>query len=408
MTKVASSNMLNNKLEDFKYELPEEKIPDQPLQDRSASKLLVYNGEIQHSSFKSLPGFIPDQALLFLNNTKVIPARIFMQKSTGANIEIFLLKPLEPFKESASAMQVRKQTTWQCMIGNKRKWKKGDQLILEVISERNFTLTASYHNHEQNEVTFEWSEDLTFSEVLEFVGEMPLPPYMNRRATDNDKPRYQTVYSINEGAVAAPTAGLHFTNAVLADLKRKNVKLQYLTLHVSAGTFQPIKTEKITDHPMHYEQVIVTKENLSALIRHEGLVIPIGTTSMRTLESLYWYGIKWMKHGDSSFFVDKLFPYQFKGIELPNKKEVFQFLADNMESDELKGGTEIFIFPGYTFRVCDALVTNFHMPGSTLLLLIAAFVGDDWKKIYDEALQKDYRFLSYGDSSLLFKNEQVN
>jgi S-adenosylmethionine:tRNA ribosyltransferase-isomerase len=390
------------KLEDYLYDLPQDKIAQFPLKDRSASKLLRYqNGSVTHHLFRDLPNLLPQNSLLVFNNTKVIPARLFFTKPTGALIEIFLLEPLKPHKQRELAMEAKSPVQWLCMIRNLRKW-KDDPLILQY-DEKNF-LSAKLIDREQQLVEFSWSpSDATFSEVLEKCGKIPLPPYMHREATKEDVLNYQTIYAVQKGAVAAPTAGLHFTPAVLKSLKEKNIATEYLTLHVSAGTFQPIKAEDVREHEMHEEEISITRDNILKLLKHPGPVISVGTTSMRSMESLYWYGVKLLEGTGTEFFIEKLTPYQ-QHNDLPDKEAALTAVLRHFEANQLEmisGKTEIFIFPGYTFRICDGLITNFHLPGSTLILLVAALIGEDWREIYEEALSNNYRFLSYGDSSLL-------
>lgn len=390
-----SSESLN--LSDFYYELPDEKIARFPLENRSDSKLLFYHqGQIDHRIFHQIPDLLPDGCLLVFNDTKVIPARLIMHKDTGARIEIFLLDPVGPSNNYDQVMAATTGCTWHVMIGNAKKWKAGQPLALQAGA---ITLTAN--RTADDEVSFTWNTPDSFSDVLTRLGEIPLPPYLGRSASEADKPRYQTVYSKSEGAVAAPTAGLHFTHEILAQLPDKNIRTDYVTLHVSAGTFQPIKAEKVTEHPMHREQVIIRRSNLINLLKND-TVIPVGTTSMRTLESLFWYGQELSVNPESPFFITQNTPYRHTAV-ISKKESLEQLLAcmDRSGTDTLIGHTEIYIYPGYTFRICSGLVTNFHLPGSTLILLIAALVDEDWRTIYDEALKTDYRFLSYGDSSLI-------
>lgn len=379
-------------LHDFFYELPESRIAKHPPKQRGASKLLVCRkGEVQHHHFSSIVDQLPEGATLVFNNTKVIPARIVLHKPTGARIEIFLLEPLAPSTVHEEVMMAQKRCTWKCMIGNAKKWKRETPLINESLK---FTAIRTG----EDEVTFEW-EGMTFSELLEEIGKTPLPPYIQREIEQEDKERYQTVYSKLDGAVAAPTAGLHFTNEIMDELKAKGIPIQYVTLHVSAGTFQPIKTEKITQHPMHNEQVWIQRHTIESLLS-SSKTIAVGTTSMRTLESLYWFGVR-LHHEMEDFHIRKEDPYELGAID---KHTALQHVLDYMDRyqlDQLGGQTEIFLYPGYTFRMCDGIITNFHMPNSTLILLIAAFIGENWRKVYQEALNNDYRFLSYGDSSLL-------
>ncbi|WP_226389377.1 S-adenosylmethionine:tRNA ribosyltransferase-isomerase [Penaeicola halotolerans] len=399
-------------LSDYEYILPDEYVAKFPLADRSASKLLHYKeGKITHRQFTDITNLVPKDSLLFFNNTKVIPARLSFQRSTGAHIEIFLLQPISPSTVITTAMLATKESSWKCMIGNSKKWK--DQEILQgevLVSGQVVKISAELIDRTNGQVKLTWSpEETKFVDLIEAAGEVPLPPYLKRKATADDKPRYQTVYSKHEGAVAAPTAGLHFTPEILTKLADQGCQLDYLTLHVSAGTFQPIKSETVVEHPMHAEQILINRANIVNIIQHEGPIIPVGTTSMRTLESSYWYGVKLLKDKvDKNFKISKLYPYENRNERLPSRSEAFQAILDHMDSlnqDQLLGETEIFIFPGYQFQVCDAIVTNFHQPGSTLILLIAAFVGKDWQEIYQSALSEKYRFLSYGDSSLLWRKQ---
>ncbi|KOF02198.1 S-adenosylmethionine tRNA ribosyltransferase [Roseivirga seohaensis subsp. aquiponti] len=391
-------------LSDYTYSLPDERIAKYPLAKRDQSKLLHYhNGLIEHKSFKDIEALIPSQSTLFFNNTKVIPARLIFHKSTGAQIEIFLLKPISPSPILSIVMEERETVIWECMIGNVKKWKDDIPLVRQLtIGEKNITLSASIHDRESRQIQFSWSDDsISFSEIVEAYGKVPLPPYLNRQPEEDDKPRYQTVYSAHDGAVAAPTAGLHFTPEILKSLADRGIKESFLTLHVSAGTFQPIKTENILEHPMHSEQMVVDRQSIQSVVEAEGKIIAIGTTSMRTLESLYWFGVRLM-NGNENFAIEKLEPYQ--SPQKASRLEAFSAILKWMDINELNqviGTTEIFIFPGYQFRVCDGLITNFHQPGSTLILLVAAFIGEDWRKVYQEADTNGYRFLSYGDSSFL-------
>ncbi len=394
------------KLSDYDYYLPEENIAKHPLENREDSRLLLYQQQhIKHHSFNEIAHLLPSDAMLVFNDTKVISARIFFYKNTGALIEIFILNPLNPAPVHIT-MQEKRSCTWSCMIGNLKKWKDKDILKREVeVNGKTVILNAELKNRGAGEVVFSWDDpQTTFAEILESAGEVPLPPYLNRKATQEDKPRYQTVYSKNQGAVAAPTAGLHFTNDVLKELENKGIRKEYLTLHVSAGTFQPVKHENVVDHPMHSEVVIIKKETIRSLLNFNGKIIAVGTTSMRSLESLYWFGVKLHLNKGSLFKIDKLDPYQIPPIPLPSKTEAFEEISNYMVTNDLNqlyGSTEIFIMPGYQFKICDGLITNFHLPKSTLILLIAAFVGENWRKIYQEALNENYRFLSYGDSSFL-------
>ncbi|WOK04691.1 S-adenosylmethionine:tRNA ribosyltransferase-isomerase [Imperialibacter roseus] len=388
---------------EYTYDLPDERIAKFPLEDRSASKLLFYNkGTIEHLRFKSIPSLLPENTSLYFNNTKVIPARLAFQKYTGALIEIFLLQPILPSPVISVAMEARSPVVWKCMIGNAKRWKEG--VLERNIELEGATLKVEVKRLGTNEVQLSWNKSAArFVDVVDAIGKTPLPPYLHREAIENDKKTYQTVYSKKDGAVAAPTAGLHFTGEVIQQLRDKGVATNFLTLHVSAGTFQPIKTATAEEHAMHSEQIIIKRENLEQLLTPGRFNVAVGTTSMRTLESTYWYGTMLGRNSVAEFKIPKLLPYE-QQASLPSPKESIMNILNRMDAlgvDELTGTTEIFIFPGYQFRVVNGLITNFHQPNSTLILLVAAFVGDDWRKVYNEALASDYRFLSYGDSSLL-------
>ena len=392
-------------LDKYLYELPDHRIAKHPLANREDSKLLLYQAkEIHHRSFRDVSALVPENALLFLNNTKVIAARLFFQKSTGAQIEVFLTEPILPHTEFQKALKVKNKCTWKCMIGNLKKWK--DENVLTLKLRDDLIIEAILADRQNNLVEFSWQGDEEFLSIVEAAGHVPLPPYLNRKEEAEDKDRYQTVFSEKEGAVAAPTAGLHFTDEILSQLENKGVKLDRVTLHVSAGTFRPIKEVDFKNHDMHNERIIVNRKNIENILAKKGPVIPVGTTALRTLESLYWFGVKLSKDPDTPFFVDKNDPYEskFQDVSIDESMQAILKRMDEENTNELKGETEIFIYPGYTFRIAKGLFTNFHMPASTLVLLVAAFVGDDWRKIYQEALTNDYRFLSYGDTSLLLPN----
>ena len=402
-------------LTSYDYPLPDDRIAKHPLAQRDQAKLLVYRqGVIHDQLFSDLPGWLPERTCLCFNNTKVIPARLHFRKATteqglGALIEVLLLHPIAPSTIMSQAMGATQQATWECMIGNLRKWKAEQDLHQELtVAGQKVTLQARLLDSAKKHVQFRWDADVSFAEVVEAAGKVPLPPYLHRESTEEDRQRYQTVYSKTRGAVAAPTAGLHFTDAVLDQLKQKNVVLNELTLHVGAGTFQPIKEEVVQNHAMHSEQMVIQRENIEQLLAPDGPIMAVGTTSLRTLESLYWYGVLLSQDPEATFLIPKLYPYQHEGRTLPTLVESMQLIIESMDRQKIEtlvGETEIFIFPGYTFRVCQGLITNFHLPKSTLILLIAAFVGKSWEKIYQHALNRDYRFLSYGDSSLLFPDE---
>jgi S-adenosylmethionine:tRNA ribosyltransferase-isomerase len=387
-------------LHEFTYDLPADRIATHPLPERDQSKLIVYNrGEIGHNRFKDIAQHLPANAMLVFNNTKVIPARLLFKKDTGADIEIFLLEPLAPSAIVAVAMQAEHKATWHCAIGNLKKWKPGTTLRKQV---GDVELLATLDDRDKGIVALTWTGGLSFAATIEMLGDIPLPPYIKRAADADDRTRYQTVYSRNEGAVAAPTAGLHFTEAVFRSIAARGIETDYLTLHVSAGTFQPIKTASVSDHRMHAEQITVTAGNIRKLLDNP-MVIAVGTTSLRTLESLYWYGVKLLHDPDAAFRIDQRDPYALYEY-LPDASASLSAVANRMDrlgTDSLTGETSIYILPGYTFRICRGLITNFHQPGSTLIVLVAALIGDDWRKVYKEALDNGYRFLSYGDSSLL-------
>ncbi|NMM50521.1 S-adenosylmethionine:tRNA ribosyltransferase-isomerase [Marinigracilibium pacificum] len=396
-------------LSKYTYNLPDEKIAKHPLEKRDEAKLLIYqSGKISTEIFKNIPENIPHDSTLVFNNTKVIPARLLFRRETGAIIEIFLLQPYEPTAVIDDAMTLTGPVSWLCMIGNARKWKDEEILKREIVVDgESVTIEASWVNRDQKLVQFDWKgENVHFADLVKNMGQVPLPPYLNRDATEEDVPRYQTVYAKKDGAVAAPTAGLHFTNQVFDELLQKGISKEFITLHVGAGTFSPIKVDNPVDHPMHKEQILFKKEVIESLLNNNGKIIPVGTTSMRSLESLYWYGTKILE-GQTDFFIPKLIAYEKS--QHPSRKDSLRAILDYMEKNNLEvihGETEIFIFPGYKFHFADGLITNFHQPDSTLILLVAAFIGEDWKKVYNYALENNFRFLSYGDSSLLWRKDQ--
>lgn len=403
-------NFAHINLDDFQYDLPEERIAKQPLANRSDSRLLFYQGgRVRHFHFYDIPALLPENSLMVFNDTRVIPARLQFRRASGAGIEIFLLRPVQEGAPVEQAMFSQSPAVWSCMIGNKKKWKPGERLTRNVfIGARPLNIHAEWEDREGDRVRFSWDDpSLTFSEAIGVSGDVPLPPYIKRKPAEEDVHRYQTVYSQKQGAVAAPTAGLHFTRELIQTIRERGIVDDYLTLHVSAGTFQPVKMKNVVDHPMHNEQVVVSLKNLENLETGK-TIIAVGTTAMRTLESLYWFGVKILSGQNPDFKIEKLAPYNHDSLRLPERREAILAVKRWMEEtgrSEVVGETEIFIFPGYRFRMCDGLVTNFHLPGSTLILLVAAFIGDDWRKVYREALSNDYRFLSYGDGSLLLRTE---
>jgi len=391
------------RLSDYTYDLPEERIASHPLPQRDMSRLLTYKkGRIAHRIFRDLPGELNSSQTLFFNDTKVIPARLFFHRETGALIEVFLLEPVLPSADIAAAMTCRNECVWKCLVGNLKKWKDKETITLAIgEGPAAVRIQAQIEDRERMLIRLTWSGEQTFAEVVELAGRMPLPPYIKREVSPEDKDRYQTVYRKSAGAVAAPTAGLHFTEDVLRQLESRGIRTEYLTLHVSAGTFMPIKEDDVTRHKMHEEQIYVTRHNIKRML-DSNEIIAVGTTSMRTLESLYWYGVSLLGGRSDEFVVNQEDPYGHD--DLPERDEALKKVLAHMDQSgrtSISGKTGIYIRPGYRFRLCNGLITNFHLPQSTLILLVAAFIGEDWMKVYKEALANDYRFLSYGDSSLL-------
>ena len=394
---------------DYSYALPDERIAKFPIAERDHSKLLIYNkGEVGEDVFYHLPEHLPQGALMVFNNTKVIQARLHFRKETGALIEIFLLEPAKP-ADYEQMFQTRDCCQWLCIIGNQKKWKEGALSRTLDINGKQMTITATRKGEAGTSqlIEFQWDGGASLAEVIDAIGELPIPPYLNRKAEESDKTTYQTVYSKIKGSVAAPTAGLHFTERVLADLDQRGIEREELTLHVGAGTFKPVKSATIGEHDMHTEYVAVRRHTIERLLAHDAEAIAVGTTSVRTLESLYYMGLKVLRNPDlkeEDLHVKQWEPYEEVSGENPEVKEVLQALLDWMVRNELTvlhSSTQIIIAPGYDYKIVRMLVTNFHQPQSTLLLLVSAFVKGDWRKIYDYALSHDFRFLSYGDSSLL-------
>lgn len=395
-------------IKDFSYELPEYRIAKVPLAERDASRLLVYrDGQIRDEYFSRLPTLLPPGILLVLNNSRVIHARMFFQKTSGGVIEIFCLEPYLP-STTELAMQSTSVVQWRCLIGGASKWKHG--LVPEKfisVERKEVTLRAKWIAKEAEDfvIEFSWDHGFTFADILQAAGKVPLPPYIKREVSEADQERYQTVFAENQGSVAAPTASLHFTEKIFDQLAEKNIEKAFLSLHVGAGTFKPVKSETISGHHMHAESFSVSRETLAKL-KQNTQIIAGGTTALRALESLYWLALK-LKNGDESFHLAQWESYELNDEDL-SYGECMQLLIaflDQKGEQNLQCKTSLLIRPGYTFRSAKALITNFHQPGSTLLLLVAAFVGDGWKKIYQHALDNDYRFLSYGDASLLWRNE---
>ena len=401
---------MNNEINmrEFQYTLPEERIAKFPIKKRDESKLLIYkDGHIKEEIFKNIASALPQSSLLIFNNTKVIRARLIFLNEHGAQIEIFCLEPFENIPTEI-AMQKTHQCAWICSVGNLKKWKEETL----TISTNNITLKANKSTHAAQDgfvIILSWDNEKTFAEILESLGKIPLPPYLKRNEEEADKSTYQTVYAEVSGSVAAPTAGLHFTENVLNDLKQRGHQLANTTLHVGAGTFKPVKSDNLTEHHMHHEEIIVTKEFLIKIANYNGLLIAVGTTSLRTLESIYWLSHliidKELKpHGDF-YYLSQWAAYGLqKDHGITFKQSCLRLLkffeAHNINF--IKAKTQIIISPGYRINSIDAIITNFHQPGSTLLVLISTLIGEHWKDVYNYALENNYRFLSYGDSSLLF------
>ena len=395
-------------ISDYNYDLPEERIAKYPVYQRDKSKLLLYqNGKISESVFSEIAAFLPEKSLLVRNNTRVIHARLIFEKPTGAKIEIFCLKPLIP-ADYALAFSANCQCQWECMVGNLKKWKNTDVLVKQLLINNikiNLSAKIIETNNNSHRILFSWNNDqIIFAQILNAVGELPIPPYLHRKTQTSDLISYQTVYAQNDGSVAAPTAGLHFTDDVFNSLKNKQIELGEITLHVGAGTFQPVKTQNALEHVMHAEVFSVQKGEIEKLLKFLGKITAVGTTTLRTLESLYFIGCQLFENpNQNDFFVSQNSPYDKKYTltAAESLENILNYLHKN-NCDQITARTQIMIRPDYEFRLVDSLITNFHQPKSTLLLLVAAFVGkSEWKKIYDYALSHDFRFLSYGDSSLL-------
>ena len=399
------------RIEDYNYDLPDDRIAKYPLPDRDASRLLKYSDSgIEAHSFSEIVNFVPEGSIMVFNDTKVVPARLHFQRETGAHIEIFCLEPVMP-KEYVTMFAATDRCRWKCIVGNVKRWKND---ILKLFNPGSDPEIASMdlkaelveRTGETSVVEFSWNNGYSFSKVLESGGSVPIPPYLNRDTEAVDLERYQTLYARFRGSVAAPTAGLHFTERVLEGLKEKNIDIRTVCLHVGAGTFLPVKTSQVSEHTMHKEPFVITLDFLKRLLARSGKLVAVGTTSVRTLESLYYIGVKCLENGVPSD-VEQWEPYE---REYPYSVDecieaLVKYMEDNSLSD-IQLGTRIIIVPGYRFKLVDVLVTNFHQPQSTLLLLVSAFVAGDWKSIYDFALSNDFRFLSYGDSSILFRSDK--
>lgn len=406
-------------INDYTYPLPEDRIASYPLAERDTSKLLIFkDGKIEEDIYRNLTAHIPESSLLVFNNTKVVEARLLFKKDTGGVIEIFCLEPHEQYPDVTTAMLQQEKVLWHCLVGGASKWKPG-QLLKKSISvgNRQIALQAKYIEKKSDSFIIELSwmpVAISFAEILHHAGAIPLPPYIKREAEASDSERYQTVYARHDGSVAAPTAGLHFTGRIFSELKQKNIATDFVTLHVGAGTFKPVKSEQLLEHEMHAEWIDVSKESIKNIVLnlHKN-IIAVGTTSLRTIESLYWMGVKSQESGVGSRGLMQL--QQWDAYELNEKnilvKDALQMLLQWMEKnnlDRLVAKTQLLIAPGYSFKVINGLLTNFHQPQSTLLLLVAALTGEKWKKIYDYALENDFRFLSYGDGCLLWNQSSTS
>lgn len=395
-------------INDYTYTLPEEQIAKYPLEKRDKSKLLVYKkGQINEKIFNKITEEIPFNSLLIFNNTKVIRARLFFTKPTGAKIEIFCLEPHMP-SNYEQAFNSKNTCIWMCLVGNLKKWKSNE--LIKKVNYRNgvLNLKATLLNNYKayQDIKFSWdNEEITFGKIIELAGNIPIPPYLKREAEEIDIFRYQTVYSKNRGSVAAPTAGLHFTNEVLENIRKRKVKIKEITLHTGAGTFRPVKEKNILNHEMHTEFFSIHKDTLISIYNNQEYIINVGTTTLRAIESLYWLGIRAKNINNEDIpLISQWEPYS--NLEKISPKQSIENLInflENNNSDILNAKTQIIIMPGYSFKFTNGVITNFHLPKSTLLLLVAAFVGKDWKKIYDYALKNRFRLLSYGDSSILLK-----
>lgn len=399
------------RIEDYTYDLPQERIAVYPLEDRTCSSLLVYkDGAIQADIFRNLPGFLPTSCIMVLNQTRVVNARLVFHNANGARIELFCLEPAQG-TDPAVELGRKGHVEWRCLVGNRKRWKEGDLHLNASGPEGNVQLHARLLESQgaESRIEFSWTpSDWSFAQILEHIGNLPLPPYLNRDAEEEDDVRYNTVYARSEGSVAAPTAGLHYSVDMLDELVVAGHTVLPVTLHVGAGTFRPVTGDSIGEHDMHAERIHVDADMIRALKESAGSrpVLAVGTTSMRTLESLYWFGVRCLRNDLPS---DDLLVDQWDGFrseDLPSTatalEAVLQYLAKN-RLDALQGRTRLMIAPGYSFKVVDILQTNFHQPGSTLLLLVAAFIGEDWRKVYATALEENFRFLSFGDASLLFR-----
>ena len=401
-------------INEFNYPLPEEKIAVYPLTERDASKLLIYqDGVISEDRYANIASFLPEGSLLLFNDTKVVEARLLFQKPTGGTIEIFCLEPAEENIDTHTALRQRGSVEWQCLVGGASKWKHG-QVLERMISAGSelIRLEASFVGKKAGSfiIRLSWTPgELNFAELLHHAGAMPLPPYIKRKAESGDNARYQTIYAEKDGSVAAPTAGLHFTDNIFAELQKKNISRSFLTLHVGAGTFKPVKSETLGGHDMHAEFIDVAKDTIVKILKQAGKpIIPVGTTSLRTLESLYWLGVKLNKMeetGDDLLTLGQWEAYELEDLTPTDALGALLNWMERTGATHVRAKTQLLITSAYRLRLATALITNFHQPQSTLLLLITAFVGKEWRRIYDYALEHDFRFLSYGDGCLLFAGD---
>lgn len=409
--KTAKQKAQETNIEQFSYNLPEDRIAKYPVEPRDGSQLLVYkDGEIQSDFYYDLHQYIPENSLLIMNNTKVVEARLLFTKNTGSTIELFCLEPHEMYNDITSAMLQTDKVLWKCLVGGAKKWKEESLELSFEVDHTSYSLKAEKKEKLSDAflIEFSWNKpESSFAEILHHAGIIPLPPYLKRNSEEKDKTTYQTIYAEHDGSVAAPTAGLHFTDRVLQNIANKKSSHDFVTLHVGAGTFKPVKSETLSDHEMHAEFIDVSLELITKLIEQNNTLIAVGTTSLRTLESLYWMGVKTLEKPNIT--LENITVLQWDAYDLPqtySKKEALVGLKNWMIAQKMQRiitKTQLLIAPRYNLKTVDAIITNFHQPQSTLLLLIHAFVGEDWRRIYDYALEHNYRFLSYGDGSILWK-----
>ncbi|MBQ4009069.1 MAG: S-adenosylmethionine:tRNA ribosyltransferase-isomerase [Bacteroidales bacterium] len=413
MRKFNKKVIRNININDYNYDLPDEKIAKYPLDERDMSKLLVFDGDkIEEDRFRNISTHLPAGSLLLFNDTKVINARMIFEKETGARIEVFCLDPISP-SDYAQAFAQNGRCSWKCLVGNSKKWKDGRLKKSIIVDGKNLDLYITRVREIGNsfEILFEWDNpDICFSQIIDVAGNIPIPPYLNRNSEDIDKVRYQTVYSHYQGSVAAPTAGLHFTERVMVDLKKCNIQSDAVTLHVGAGTFQPVKTDNAAEHEMHTEHFIVKRTTIEKIVQYLGNITITGTTTVRTVESLFCVGAQIFENKDVD--AEEFHVSQWEAYEYKDKYDVREILENLLSWMTAKGleyircATQIMIVPGFRFRITDRLITNFHQPKSTLLLLLSAFIGDEWRKVYGYALENNFRFLSYGDSCLFLNKKE--